>query len=222
MLKLLKIRQAQGLDSLSTEHILHSHPIIYLHLCYLFKSLVIHEFVPDDFGNGVIISLIKGKFSPVGRLYYRAITLIPLISNLFDGALLNIALDLLIFDDLQFGFNKNSSCVNALYTFWSTVDYFNANDSSVYVAALGISKAFDVINHFKISSALINIGILRWIIDLLVNWYSKLKVAVRWINVLSYTFMVSSGVRQGSCLSPSVFNVFTNMFIINVRRAGVG
>ena len=106
MLKLLKIRQAQGPDSLSAEHFLHSHPIIYLHLCNLFKSLVIHGFVPDDFGNGVIISLIKGKFSPVGSLSnYRTITLIPLISKLFDGALINIALDLLIVDDLQFGFN---------------------------------------------------------------------------------------------------------------------
>ena len=57
---------------------------------------------------------------------------------------------------------------------------------------------------------------------LLVNWYSKLKVAIRLNNVLSYTFMVGSGVRQGSCLSPSSFNVFIDMFVVNLRRVGVG
>ena len=49
----------------------------------------------------------------------------------------------------------------------------------------------------------------------------KPKVAVSWNNVLSYTFMVGSGVRQGSCLSPSLFNVFINMFVVNLRRVGV-
>ena len=71
-------------------------------------------------------------------------------------------------------------------------------------------------------SALINTGIRRWIIDLLVNWYSKLKVAVRGNNVLSYTFMVGSGVRQGGCLPSSLFNVIINMFVINLHRVGVG
>ena len=203
--KSLKIGKAQGTDSLSAEHLLHSHPIIYLHCCNLFKSHVIHGFVPDNFGNGLIIPFIKDKSSPVGSSSnYRANTPIPVISKLFEGVLLNIANDLLMFDDHQFGLKKNSGCANALYTFRSTVDYFYANGSSVYVATLDVSKPFDVINHSKLFSALINIGTPRWIIDLLVYWYSKLKFAVRFKNVLSYTIMVFSGVRQGSCLSPSL------------------
>ena len=49
----------------SAEHLLHSHPITYLDIGNLFKSLVIHGFVPDDFGNGVIYPLIEDKFLPV-------------------------------------------------------------------------------------------------------------------------------------------------------------
>ena len=92
----------------------------------------------------------------------------------------------------------------------------------VYVATLDIRKAFDVINHLNVFSALIHIGIPRSNIDLLVNWYSKLNVAVRWKNDFSCTFMVRGGVRQGSFLSSYLCNVFINMCIINLLRVGVG
>ena len=40
------------------------------------------------------------------------------------------------------------------------------------------------------------------------DWYSKLTVAVRWKGYLSYQFCVTSGVRQGTSLSPSIFSVY--------------
>jgi len=36
------------------------------------------------------------------------------------------------------------------------------------------------------------------------NWYSKLCVAVGWIDAISGIFNVKSGVKQGSILSPVV------------------
>ena len=56
----------------------------------------------------------------------------------------------------------------------------------------------------------------------IMNWYSKLTVAVRWKGYLSYQFCVTSGVRQGSSLSPSVFNVYMNAFIAKLRHTGYG
>jgi len=35
-------------------------------------------------------------------------------------------------------------------------------------------------------------------------------------------FSVGGGVRQGSCLSPVIFTVFMNAFIVNLKVAGIG
>ena len=60
------------------------------------------------------------------------------------------------------------------------------------------------------------------IVDVLCNWYSKLYYAVRWNSALSAQFAVFSGVRQGSCLSPAISNVFMNVFIKQLKQLGVG
>ena len=90
--------------------------------------------------------------------------------------------------------------------------YFNANISTVYVAALDISKAYDKVNHYKLFSSLISAGLPKWFNDLLLCWYEKLVVTVRWNGCFSYEFCVQSGVRQGSSLSPSIFNVLIDFF----------
>ena len=71
-------------------------------------------------------------------------------------------------------------------------------------------------------SSLIKANIPRWVIAVLYNWYSKLFVKVKWKGVFSKCFAVESGVRQGSSLSPAIFNVFINIFIIRLRQENRG
>ena len=76
------------------------------------------------------------------------------------------------------------------------MDFYNSKSSNVYTATLDISKAFDMINHYKLFNSLIKAGIPGWIIDLLVHWCWKLTVKVRWNGNLSHSFIVRSGVRK--------------------------
>ena len=87
---------------------------------------------------------------------------------------------------------------------------------------MDISNAFDTVNHYKLYAYLINSGIPKWILDVIINWYCKLLVAVSWKTALFNIVYVSSGVRQGSSLLPALFTLFVNMFIVKMRELNTG
>ena len=128
-------------------------------------AINLHGFVPDDFSLGTTIPIIKDKDGDIISLRnYRVITLIPVISKLFEGVLLSVCNNLLIPDFIQFSFtkcgcSKKYGCSNAVYTFRSIIDYCNASGSTVFVAALDVRKALYAINHFKLFSSLMKVGI---------------------------------------------------------------
>jgi len=50
--------------------------------------------------------------------------------------------------ELQFGLKQKTGCSDALGAFSNVVDYYTQNGSTVSVAALDTSKAFNKVNHF--------------------------------------------------------------------------
>jgi len=166
--------------------------------------MIAHGIVPDDFGLGIIIPLVKDKSGD-----FNSITLTPIISMLLESVLLTWCEDQLVVDDLQFGFRKHIGCADAIFTLmvYYVVDHLKSRGSTVYAAALDISKAFDTVNHSQLMLKLAQVCIPNWVTNLISNWYTKLHVAVRWNGFMSVYFKVNNGVRQGSILSPGLLTV---------------
>jgi len=70
--------KAPGLDGLTVEHIVNCHPIITVELTSLFNYMLQLGYVPDVFGTGVILPLIKNTSGDTGSSdNYCGITLSP-------------------------------------------------------------------------------------------------------------------------------------------------
>ena len=213
----LKAGKATG-TFIKPEHILYGSPKLVQHLHILFHAMLIHGYVPSEFLNGVVSPLLKdseGDHSDPNN--YRPLTLSVVFSNLFEHALLSKIGHLLETDPLQFGYKRRHSTSHAIHTLKTCIDYFTSHGSNVFAAFLDCSKGFDKVNHHEMFVKLINRGIPLCILNLLIYWYSNLTSVVRWNNVLSKSFSVASGVRQGGVLSPHLFTIYIDDLIARLR-----
>ena len=57
---------------------------------------------------------------------------------------------------------------------------------------------------------------------LLYNWYNKLNAVVKWNGSYSKSFCVTRGTRQGSVLSPYLFNICINQLSLDLNNCDAG
>ena len=82
-------------------------------------------------------------------------------------------------DYLQFGFKTGFSCNDAIFTLKSVCDYFNERGSTVNLCALDIAKAFDRVDQYALLTLLMKRCVPKFIISVLLDWFSKCKANVR-------------------------------------------
>jgi len=219
----LKKGKASGVDHLTAEHISLAHPVLIVQLTLMFNILTKYSLVPDAFGHGIIIPLLKnpdGDRTASGN--YRGITLSPVISKLFEMVLMVVFDSYLKSDSLQFGFKQHSSCSHALFTLRTVIDHYVKSSSTVNICALDISKAFDRVNQFALFNMLMDRSLPRKFIGILLEWLTKCFACVRWGCTVSFWFHIKAGVRQGGCLSPILFAVYMDVLITRLRKSGFG
>ena len=80
----------------------------------------------------------------------------------------------------------------------------------MYICLLDASKAFDRVNHWTLFAKLIETGAPLLIVRVLLFWYQKQQVCIKWGNSCSTYFTICNGVRQGGILSPRLFALYVN------------
>ena len=83
-------------------------------------------------------------------------------------------------------------------------------NSNIFLCFLDASKAFNRINYGKLFKKLLNTPVPKFLIRILTFWYSHQQMRVKWGGSLSSPFKLKNGVRQGSVLSPFLFNFYLN------------
>jgi len=102
----LKRGKAAGLDRLSAEHLIFCHPSIVIILCKLFNMLIKLGHVPTDFGKSYTVPVPKGdsRCRSFSVNDFRGIAISPVISTLFEMAILDRFGDFFASSDYQYGF----------------------------------------------------------------------------------------------------------------------
>ena len=164
----------------------------------LFSIFLEVGIVPSDFSLGITtpVPKYKGVRKNVSTDDFRAITVNPIVSKIFEHCLLP-CLDNLTTSSRQFGFKKGVGCINSIHTVRKTVNYFNKNGSTVNLGVIDLKKAFDKTSVFGILHMLQCRDVNPNIIGVLQSWFSNSSIKVQWAGCLSQQVDLKSGVRQG-------------------------
>ena len=184
---------------------------IHVLLSLLFPAFITHGYLPGMFMRTAIVSIIKNKTRDTrDKNNYSIIALVTAATKIFELCLSVILENYLFTHDQQFGFKSKHSTDFCIYTVKSVSKYYTQHHSPVYTFFLEASKTLEKINHFKLFRKLLDRKTPIVIVRILLLWYSKQTVCVKWGRCISDYFSMSNGVRQGRILSPKLFSVYVD------------
>ena len=193
------------------------------HLVNLFRSFANHGCLPHYLLVCTLIPLIKDQLGDLASSEnYRAICISSLIMKVWDWVVLLLDGDKLQCDELQFGFQPETSTSMCTWSVTAVIDYFNRAGTTVYGCAMDLSKAFDMVEWCALFRDLKEKGVSVIFIRLLMNIYKEQFCDVKWNSAYSHRFSISNGCRQGTISSPLFFNVYMNKLILKLRGKKIG
>lgn len=169
--------------------------------------------VPTDFKMARVVPLFKkGDRSCAGN--YRPVSILPVISKIFEKIVYKQFYDYLDKHDLvykfQSGFRSSFSTDSALTYMCDRIRYNMDDGFYTGLVLLDLQKAFDTVNHDILLKKLSAIGADVSVVNWFSSYISDRQQIVQINNVMSSPMSTSCGVPQGSILGPLLFIIYVN------------
>ncbi|MEL6606504.1 MAG: reverse transcriptase family protein, partial [Cyanobacteria bacterium J06614_10] len=198
-------------------------PRLLVLLSLLFNCCFSHSFLPLDMLKVLIIPILKDKNGEHNVISnYRPIALSTILSKVMEVIMLNKCSGCFKTSDNQFSYKEKHGTDMAIATLKNVTMEYNRRSTPIYACFMDMSKAFDKVCHSYLFKILAKRGVPHNIINMLSYWYSSQEMSVRWGGSVSSAFKVSCGVKQGSILSPHLFNIYMDGLSEKLNKLKIG
>ena len=215
----LSNNKAVGRDGILNEFYKFAPDRILIFYSLFYNAFIVHSYLPPTIMEVLLIPLIKSRLKDQSSSSnYRPIAIATAASKVMESLLMNRLEDYLFSTDNQFGFKTKHSTELCIYALKETIQYYKHLNTPVFVCFIDIKSAFDRVSFWKLFTKLLDRKTPLHLIELLEYWYTTQQLFIRWGTAESQYFSMSNGIRQGSILSPYLFNVYVDD--LNVKLNG--
>ena len=220
-----KLRKAVGIDNLPNEILKNENTYKLMHV--LFSQIFESGVMPTIWKSSIIKPIPKSALLDSRLpLQYRGISLLSTVYKIFSSVLNRRISNCIEINDLvadeQNGFRKDRSCLDHVYSLTSIIRCRKKQGLSTYVAFIDMEKAFDRVDRMLLFYKMLRCGIGGKIYQCLRNMYDGCKSCINVNGFLTEDFPTEFGVKQGDCLSPTLFNLYINDFVEDLKDASCG
>lgn len=170
------------------------------------------KYVPDLWKVAEVIMIPKPGKPPQDVTSYRPISLLPVISKLFEKLFLKRLKPIIakknLIPDYQFGFRESHSTIEQVHRITNLIENTLENNKVCATVFLDVAQAFDKVWHEGLKYKLKKM-LPRQFADILESYITNRAFRVRQEDAVSELKEIKAGVPQGSVLGPVLYLLYT-------------
>jgi hypothetical protein len=212
-----KRRKAVGIDKIPSELFNYAESEILMRLVLKLCNKMLKEgFVESILKDVVIVSIFK-KGSTFDCGNYRGVALIAHIGKVLERMINNRVYayveNIKFLPESQCGFRKNRNTIDMMFCSKRIAEYGREKRLEVYKCYIDFTKAYDKVDREVLWKILIKIGVPKNLVELIKSLHVGAKATARMDGIFSEEFLLEVGLKQGSILSPLLFNIYCGAII---------
>ena len=210
--------KAPGMDGIPPEVIKCGKPVLLDELQTLLCECWEEGEVPQDMRDCNIITLYKNKGDRSDCNNYRGISLLSIVGKIFARVILKRLQTLAarVYPESQCGFRAGRSTMDMIFSLRQLQEKCREQRKPLYMAFIDLTKAFDLISRDGLFQILSKIGCPPKLLSITKSFHTNMKGVVQFDGSTSDAFDITSGVKQGCVLAPTLFGIF---FAVMLKQA---
>ena len=171
--------------------------------------------IPQDMRDAKIVTLYKNKGDRNDCNNYRGISLLSIVGKAFARVVLG-RLQILasnVYPESQCGFRTGRSTMDMIFSLRQLQEKCIELQKALFIAFIDLTKAFDLVSRSGLFNILRKIGCPPRLLSIIECFHNNMHSTVFFDGTTSEPFPVSSGVKQGCVLAPTLFGIFFSVLL---------
>lgn len=208
----INLRKSPGYDLISGEILKNLPKKALIKLTTLINAALRLKYVPDSWKIAEVIMIAKPGKPPHEASSYRPISLLPIMSKLFEKLFLKrlkpVIERLNLIPGHQFGFREKHSTIDQVHRITNMIEKSLEDKKVCSTVFLDVAQAFDKVWHKGLIIKLSNM-LPKHYVDILQSYITNRLFRVRQEDAYSELKEIKAGVPQGSVLGPVLYLLYT-------------